>query len=255
MSFLVSSSPSIPSTLSSFQRQMSRSSDLSLEDQSNESRPILNKTDDDICLRSRSRSRSINTSLNWSSTEGGQSSCDTMSVALSEMNAEPPRSPEQHLVSRKAVLEKLGMTEQQNQMNRNNRSNEFNYPQWTMNSARAPRSQGHHSSSYSMDRLSVSSHESSGSGNYDSPRNVMQKPPSGNVIQRPPSAGAGRVGNASNPSLTPKTQRRLIMTNNVSSQSNRVLAATPCPCQHDSNGSGFQNYDIPRFLGKQVSIY
>ena len=57
----------------------------------------------------------MNTSVNWSSNEGHSSSCDTASVALSEMVAAEHQvlrghatSPE-HLVNRKALLERMGM--------------------------------------------------------------------------------------------------------------------------------------------------
>ena len=69
--------------------------------------------------------RSINHSLNWSSSVDGQSSCETMSVALSEMGnganlslaaasghlpgSGGSKSPE-HLVNRKVLLERMGMT-------------------------------------------------------------------------------------------------------------------------------------------------
>ena len=55
----------------------------------------------------RNRSTSRTRSMNWSSNEG--SSCDTMSVALSEMpDGGACRSPE-HLVNRKALLERIGI--------------------------------------------------------------------------------------------------------------------------------------------------
>ena len=65
------------------------------------------------CVGRNNRSASRTRSMNWSSNEG--SSCDTMSVALSEMpdggggsGAVPCRSPD-HLVNRKALLERIGI--------------------------------------------------------------------------------------------------------------------------------------------------
>merc|ERR1719412_3483879 len=124
-------------------------------------------------VRSRSRSRmSVNTAGgNWSSTEG--STCDTMSVALSEMpdppslsslqatqptfNATgsniipnpslPPSSPDHHRVNRKELMEQMGLppaplTSSQHSRNQPasrsmGSSGEFT-PHWTMSENPAP---------------------------------------------------------------------------------------------------------------------
>ena len=137
-----------------------------------------------------------------------------MSVALSEMtnagqlgltgafggHPGAPKSPE-HLVNRKVLLERMGMTVDGTSDTagshsarpgssaavrasvgaRNGSSDHIQYPQWTMNSnncgnamnssSSMQRSRTGHSSSYSMDRLSMSSHGSNNS-NYDSPKNL-----------------------------------------------------------------------------------
>ena len=66
-----------------------------------------------MILGSRSRSKSVNPSLVWSSVDGGLalSSPDTLSLTLSEVDAagvERLASPD-HLVNRRAVLERIGM--------------------------------------------------------------------------------------------------------------------------------------------------
>ena len=77
-------------------------------------------------IRSRSRSRSVNTSFAWSSMDGSAlalSSPDTLSLSLSEMEGQPsqvretlckynvntgdPQVSPDHLVSRRAVMERI----------------------------------------------------------------------------------------------------------------------------------------------------
>ena len=115
----VTNSPSIPSCLD---RQMSQSSDLgstagfscagmSVVDFGAENDAAAVSLAGGCVGRNRSTSRTR--SMNWSSNEG--SSCDTMSVALSEMpdggggtGGVACRSPD-HLVNRKALLERIGI--------------------------------------------------------------------------------------------------------------------------------------------------
>ena len=192
----VSNSPSIPSCLD---RQMSQSSDLGstagfsctgmsvvdfgAENDASAAAALVG------CVN-RNRSTSRTRSMNWSSNEG--SSCDTMSVALSEMpdgGFVACRSPE-HLVNRKALLERIGIEDTNGcrvnsmrpTMAQSSTGSEFGYPQWTMKEplqhlqqqqnvpiARKPVQKTH-----SIDRLSMSSQGSAGSGsNYDSPKSVL----------------------------------------------------------------------------------
>ena len=115
----VTNSPSIPSCLD---RQMSQSSDLgstagfscagmSVVDFGAENDAATAVSLAGGCVGRNNRSASRTRSMNWSSNEG--SSCDTMSVALSEMpdgggGAVACRSPD-HLVNRKALLERIGI--------------------------------------------------------------------------------------------------------------------------------------------------
>jgi hypothetical protein len=63
------------------------------------------------CVNRNNRSRSRTKSMNWPSNEGNSSNCDTLSVALSEMPDVVPGAAtvEQHLVNRKALLERIGI--------------------------------------------------------------------------------------------------------------------------------------------------
>ena len=118
--------------------------------------------------------------MNWSSNEG--SSCETMSVALSEMpdigGSVACRSPE-HLVNRKALLERIGMEDSGRMSSRpnvNSTGSEFGYPQWTMKEPQQQQQQTRKpvQKTHSIDRLSMSSQGSAGSGsNYDSPKSVL----------------------------------------------------------------------------------
>ena len=64
-------------------------------------------------LRStRSKSKSINNSLNWSNNSNDGSTCDTVSIAISELpdrHTQVPGSPEQHLIKRTELMERIGM--------------------------------------------------------------------------------------------------------------------------------------------------
>ncbi|TRY81230.1 hypothetical protein TCAL_10448 [Tigriopus californicus] len=290
------SSPSIPSCLDGL-RQMSLSSDLSSNHDRHESTAALVKDFQSVqgshmdlhSQRQRSHSRSMNHSLNWSSTEG-QSSCDTMSVALSEMTEATTssgggqrgqQSPE-HLVNRRVLLEQMGIhPDLDGKESRNHCSaprstcgtGDLNNPQWTMNPNSSMKAKIQYNSCYSMDRLSTSSHESHSSNGfvtYDTPRSVLNG-------SRPPSSL--RAGSTCSPNLTPKTQRRRThgsqnpsSSQPLSAELRRVLAATPCGCGNGSGStrnsgasmassigsfgtvstasSSLDNYDIPRNLGK-----
>ena len=83
----------------------------------NSSRDEFSHLDQNGFRSTRSRSKSINNSLNWSnnSNDGG-STCDTISVAISEMpdiHHQPPGSPDQHLIKRKDLMERMGMSQKQ----------------------------------------------------------------------------------------------------------------------------------------------
>lgn len=135
----------------------------------------------------RNRSTSRTRSMNWSSNEG--SSCDTMSMALSEMpdgGFVACRSPE-HLVNRKALLERIGIEDRMSSrptaaVAQSSAGSEFGYPQWTMKEPLqqlqqlqiVPAMRKPVQKTHSIDRLSMSSQGSAGSGsNYDSPKSVL----------------------------------------------------------------------------------
>ena len=198
----VTNSPSIPSCLD---RQMSQSSDLgstagfscagmSVVDFGAENDAAAVSLAGGCVGRNRSTSRTR--SMNWSSNEG--SSCDTMSVALSEMpdgggtGGVACRSPD-HLVNRKALLERIGIEDNSGCRTssrpmgmtaiQSSAGSEFGYPQWTMKEPQQQQQQQQQIMSatrkpvqktHSIDRLSMSSQGSAGSGsNYDSPKSVL----------------------------------------------------------------------------------
>ena len=198
----VSNSPSIPSCLD---RQMSQSSDLgSTAGFSCTGMSVVDfGAENDAAAAAalvgcvnRNRSTSRTRSMNWSSNEG--SSCDTMSVALSEMpdggGFVACRSPE-HLVNRKALLERIGIEDDSCSASRSSSKaralsvaqqsstgSEFGYPQWTMREPLQQLQQQQQQAvirkpvqkTHSIDRLSMSSQGSAGSGsNYDSPKSVL----------------------------------------------------------------------------------
>ncbi len=190
---------------------------------------------------SRSLSRCRNPSLNWSSNE---SSVETMSIALSEVNDHQVLhgsgnlpSPD-HLVNRKDLLEKMGINPGSSHQNsRNHKPGEF-APQWSMDLGKP------------TDTGSISSHEETGSCQLTASTSGVR----GN--------GVGLT-----PPLTPKTTGSAA----AKTAQKRMLAAAPCPCDHAQSTSGlglsadatadvsdppsFENYDIPRqqHLSKQVT--
>jgi len=114
---------------------------------------------------------------------------------------------EQRLVNRRVLLERAGVADE-SKMKRQN--------------SHQKRTRGASTSSYSVDRLSLSSHGSNGS-NYDSPR----------------AAAAGLLVRPS-PPLTPKSQRRLSHQQHAPGDLPDVPPAT-----------AYGNYDIPRSLIQQ----
>ena len=101
----VSTSPSVSSNLGQKSELSGSSLTTLLTNSSFRSTEELERS------RSRSRSRSVNTSLAWSSVEMGLalSSPDTMSLTLSEVEAGGPAASPDHLVSRRTVLERIGL--------------------------------------------------------------------------------------------------------------------------------------------------
>ena len=248
----MTSSPSIPSGLNSQDRHASQS--LSGSDGSRAQ--LIQEDASTVNTRSRSRSRSIN----WSSAEGR--SCETVSVALSEMEVNAPKSPD-HLVNRKALLERMGMSVDSGSSSKQ----DFNYPQWTMNNASTSikkQQQQQQQQHQPLDRISLSSHDSS---NYDSPRSVMMpRPPSANHHHHHHHHQQQQQQQGENVPLplTPKVNRRA---KNNENNLRRAVMETPCNCecsqrqlqqqqqQQQQTALAYQNYDIPRSLNKDAQKY
>ena len=295
MSVSVSTSPSVSSNLC----QKSDTSGSSLSTLLSNS--SFRSTEELERARSRSRSRSVNTSLAWSSAELGLalSSPDTMSLTLSEVEAGGQAASPDHLVSRRTVLERIGLAAvEQGLSPTHNRTQpgsryETRQPMWhkptrTIKYTPTPRSCGSEDDFYlnwqvekrpppsaafrrqascgthSIDRLSLSSGDSSGPhSTYDHPKTVLKVTSSPKSLKRNTSAAScGPMSGMISPSG--KSIRRA-MSERASSITSygpdlrKMIAATPCPCSGQeppggggSQGPGFENYDIPRNLGRQV---
>jgi len=235
--------------------------------------------------RSRSRSRSVNTSFAWSSIDGGLalSSPDTMSLTLSDVEQAPDTrlaSPD-HLVSRRAVLERIGMAVENGLPPSHNRSQASSrscgseddfYLNWSIDKRQGHppfRRQGSCQTN-SIDRLSLSSGDSSAHSTYDHPKTVLKVTSSPRSLKRNTSAVSGpplSSRDSVSPSLAAKSLRRAMSERagsanpSMGQDMRRMIAATPCACSGEQastvqsqSGPGFENYDIPRNLGRQEAM-
>ena len=110
----------------------------------------------------------------------------------------------------------------------------------------------------SMDRMSVSSGDSSTTTNstYDHPKTVLKVTSSPLALKR----NGSSVSAMSGPPVSPLRRTDSVVSSG-SSEMRRMVAATPCGCGDSVTGSvgsaggpgGYENYDIPRNLGRQVS--
>ena len=108
-----------------------------------------------------------------------------------------------------------------------------------------------------MDRMSVSSGDSSTTthSTYDHPKTVLKVTSSPLALKR----NGSSVSAMSGPPVSPlrRTDSLLSSSSGSGSDMRRVVAATPCGCADSLAGSGagpgYENYDIPRNLGRQVS--
>jgi len=235
--------------------------------------------------RSRSRSRSVNTSFAWSSIDGGLalSSPDTMSLTLSDVEqaADNRLASPDHLVSRKAVLERIGMAVENGLPPSHNRSQASSrscgseddfYLNWSIDKRQGHppfRRQGSYQTN-SIDRLSLSSGDSSAHSTYDHPKTVLKVTSSPRSLKRNTSAVSGpplSSRDAVSPSLANKSLRRAMseragsVNSSIAQDMRRMIAATPCACSGEQApavqaqpGAGFENYDIPRNLGRKEAM-
>merc|ERR1712079_261496 len=116
--------------------------------------------------------------------------------------------------------------------------------------------------SIDRDRMSVSSGDSHST--YDHPKTVLKVTSSPLALKRNPSSST--VGLPTSPLRRAMSERASSVTSHVSANSDirRMIAATPCSCdgpgpgagqfQQHSQGAGFENYDIPRNLGRQEAL-
>jgi len=236
--------------------------------------------------RSRSRSRSVNTSFAWSSIDQGLalSSPDTMSLTLSdvEQGMDNRLASPDHLVSRRAVLERIGMAVENGLPPSHNRSQASSrscgseddfYLNWSVDKRQGQppfRRQGSCQTN-SIDRLSLSSGDSSAHSTYDHPKTVLKVTSSPRSLKRNTSAVSGpplSSRDSMSPSLAAKSLRRAMSERagsvhpSIPHDMRRMIAATPCACsgeqgpavQQSQSGAGFENYDIPRNLGRQEAM-
>ena len=109
--------------------------------------------------------------------------------------------------------------------------------------------------------MSVSSGESSTTthSTYDHPKTVLKVTSSPLALKR----NGSSVSAMSGPPLSPLRRTDSVVSSG-SSEMRRMVAATPCGCGDSVAGSvgsvgsaggpgGYENYDIPRNLGRQVS--
>ena len=114
--------------------------------------------------------------------------------------------------------------------------------------------------SIDRDRMSVSSGDSHST--YDHPKTVLKVTSSPLALKRNPSSVSNSSGPPTSPLRRATSERASSVTSHVSANSDirRMIAATPCSCdgpagghqQQQVGGAGFENYDIPRNLGRQV---
>lgn len=253
--------------------------------------------------RSQSRTRSINNSFaGWPSLEAGlaMSSPETLSLTLSDMEVSVPGSERIsspiHLVSRRAVLEKMCHKSGESSngemigYHASSRSygseDEFN-SRWAVEKGQRGLDSSHQAAcqrsirrggldQLSIDGLSLSSGESA----YDHPKTVLKVTSSpkarnstSSSTQRSNSSSLGRKS-------LPQLQQQLSVSSSSSNHSGQIIdqemrkliAATPCACDKvtaqgcstlnstskikvDMNGkTGYENYDMPRNLGKKEAM-
>ena len=115
--------------------------------------------------------------------------------------------------------------------------------------------------SIDRDRMSVSS----GDSTYDHPKTVLKVTSSPLALKRNPSS-VSACSSSTSPLRRAMSERASSVTSQMSNTSDirRMITATPCSCdgpgagQHQQQqgggggGPGFENYDIPRNLGRQV---
>ena len=136
---------------------------------------------------------------------------------------------------------------------------------------------------HSIDRLSLSSSDSGPHSTYDHPKTVLKVTSSPKSLKRNTSAvscGPPSLHGGMSPSTRSLRRAMSERAGSVNSSFNpelrKMIAATPCPCsgssptpasvgpgqgpgqgqgqgQGPSQGPGYENYDIPRNLGRQVS--
>ena len=120
----------------------------------------------------------------------------------------------------------------------------------------------------SIDRLSLSSGDSGPHSTYDHPKTVLKVTSSPKSLKRNTSAASAASMGGMSPStksLRRAMSERASSVNSCGPDLRRMIAATPCPCTGGTTpapangvgqqrpGAGFENYDIPRNLGRQVS--
>ena len=111
-----------------------------------------------------------------------------------------------------------------------------------------------------MDRMSVSSGDSSTTSHstYDHPKTVLKVTSSPLALKR----NGSSVSAMSGPPVSPLRRTNSVLSSSSgSSEMRRMVAAAPCGCGDSElgsvgaggSGAGYENYDIPRNLGRQVS--
>ena len=101
--------------------------------------------------------------------------------------------------------------------------------------------------------MSVSSGDSSTTtqSTYDHPKTVLKVTSSPLALKRNGSSVSAMSGPPGSP-----LRRTDSLLSSGSGEMRRMVAATPCGCGDSVAGSvgGYENYDIPRNLGRQVSL-
>ena len=240
--------------------------------------------------RARSRSRSVNTSFAWSSLDGVgvPSSPDTLSLTLSEVESnglDRLASPD-HLVSRRSVLDRIGVDQQtpdtmqssdcgpslKSQLSNRSQHASFRscgseddfYLNWRVSGSRPGQlhrqaSYHHHQTSSCStdrtDRLSISSGDSGATAhsNYDQPKTVL-KVTSSPICKKKPGQLSPTTGRPHDfPNFPRNHSSNEAPSINNASEIHRMVTAKPCKC--DPSSSGYGNYDIPRSLHSSRQVY
>ena len=107
--------------------------------------------------------------------------------------------------------------------------------------------------------MSVSSGDSCATAHstYDHPKTVLKVTSSPLAVKRKGSSVSAMSGPAVSPVRRAMSERASSVMS-TSSDMRRMVAATPCGCGDSGpgelTGTGHENYDIPRNLGRQVSL-